>query len=101
MLILSRKSHKIREYSLKGREVGSLNLSLFIPEPVKAEGLTLLPGGDIYVCSEPNLIHVFSKTGNKIDGRTAYKKRRHIGSLGTVFAETGHRDLFWDETAGS
>jgi uncharacterized protein YjiK len=61
LLILSRTSGKIEDYTLSGQKKGSLNLSRFIPGISKAEGLTVGPGGDLYVCSEPNAVHVFSR----------------------------------------
>ena len=63
LLILSRISGKIRDYSLEGQEKGSLNLHRFIPGIIKAEGLTVVPGGELYVCSEPDRLDVFTKTG--------------------------------------
>ena len=61
LLILSRTSGKIEDYTLSGQKKGSLNLFRFIPGISKAEGLTVGPGGDLYVCSEPNDVVVFSR----------------------------------------
>lgn len=61
LLILSRTSGKIKDYTLDGEEKGSLNLHRFIPGRVATEGLTLTPGGKLYVCSEPNIVFVFSR----------------------------------------
>lgn len=62
LLILSRKTKNIKDYSLDGHEKGSLNLSRAISGIVKAEGLTFAPGGKLYVCSEPNIVSVFSRS---------------------------------------
>ena len=61
LLILSRTSGKIKDYTLDGQEKGSLNLQRFIPGRVATEGLTVAPGGELYVCSEPNIVFVFSR----------------------------------------
>jgi len=61
LLILSRTSGKIKDYTLDGQEKGSLNLHRFIPGRVATEGLTVAPGGELYVCSEPNIVFVFSR----------------------------------------
>jgi uncharacterized protein YjiK len=61
LLILSRTSGKIKDYTLDGQEKGSLNLQRFIPGLVATEGLTVAPGGELYVCSEPNIVFVFSR----------------------------------------
>jgi uncharacterized protein YjiK len=62
LLILSRKSGKIRDYTLEGQEKGSLNLHRFIPGIIRAEGLAVVPGEKLYVCSEPDRVDVFTKT---------------------------------------
>ena len=61
LLILSRTSGKIKDYTLGGREKGSLNLLCAIPGISKAEGLAFVPGGELYISSEPNRIDVFRK----------------------------------------
>jgi uncharacterized protein YjiK len=62
LLILSRRSAKIKDYSLEGQEKGSLNLFRSIPGIIRTEGLTVVPGGDLYVCSEPNRVDIFTRT---------------------------------------
>jgi uncharacterized protein YjiK len=61
VLILSRKSGKIRDYSLEGKEKGSLNLARHILGIIRAEGLTVIPGGELYIASEPNRVDVFRR----------------------------------------
>ena len=63
VLILSRTSRKIRDYRLDGQEMGSLNLSRSMPEIIRAEGLTVGPAGELYVCSEPDRVDVFTRPG--------------------------------------
>jgi uncharacterized protein YjiK len=61
LMILSQKTGNIMDFSLEGHEKGRLNLSRFISGIVKTEGLTVGPEGDLYVCSEPNIVFVFSR----------------------------------------
>ena len=61
LLILSRTSGKIEDYTLSGQKKGSLNLFRFIPGISKAEGLTFGPEEELYVCSEPNKVFVFTR----------------------------------------
>ena len=61
LLILSRTSGKIEDYTLSGQKKGSLNLFRFIPGISKAEGLTFGPEDELYVCSEPNKVFVFTR----------------------------------------
>jgi uncharacterized protein YjiK len=71
LLILSRKSGKIKDYSLEGREKGSLNLFRFIHGIIRTEGLTIVPGGELYVSSEPDRVDVFQKRPGKKEMKTA------------------------------
>ena len=61
VLVLSRNSRKIKAYRLDGQEMGSLNLSRSMPEIIRAEGLAVRPAGDLYVCSEPDRMDVFTR----------------------------------------
>ncbi len=61
VLLLSRTSGRIKDLSLDGQEIGSLNLRRFIFGIIRAEGLTMTPGGALYVCSEPDRIDVFTR----------------------------------------
>jgi uncharacterized protein YjiK len=63
VLLLSRTSGRIKDLSLDGQEKGSLNLRRSIPGIIRAEGLTMTPGGVLYVCSEPDRIDVFTRRG--------------------------------------
>ena len=66
LLILSRKSGKIKDYDLEGQEKGSLNLFRFIHGIIRTEGLTIVPGGELYVCSEPDRVDIFTRPQGKM-----------------------------------
>jgi uncharacterized protein YjiK len=64
-LILSHQSAAVQEYSADGKKIaqlslksGSAGLKYGIP---KAEGITMDAKGHLYICSEPNLLFMFSK----------------------------------------
>jgi uncharacterized protein YjiK len=66
LLILSDESKCVVEATLNGKEIarlslkaGSAGLNASVPQP---EGITMDEEGDLYICSEPNLLYVFSKT---------------------------------------
>lgn len=65
LLILSHESHCLVETTLEGKEIsrlslrrGSAGLTGDVPQ---AEGVTMDDEGNIYICSEPNLLYVFRK----------------------------------------
>jgi uncharacterized protein YjiK len=65
LLILSDESVAVVEYTADGKEVARLSLEaesagLKYDIP-KAEGITMDADGRLYICSEPNLLFVFSK----------------------------------------
>ena len=66
ILIVSDESKCVVEVTNEGRELSRLSLEAgknglteTIPQP---EGLTIDEQGNIYICSEPNIFYVFSKT---------------------------------------
>ena len=66
LLVLSDKSRAVVECTPDGKMVarlslgkGNAGLSATIP---KAEGITMDASARLYVCSEPNLLYVFSRT---------------------------------------
>ncbi|MDD4872126.1 MAG: SdiA-regulated domain-containing protein [Kiritimatiellae bacterium] len=65
LLILSDKSKCVVETTLDGKEIsrlllvaGSAGMTEDAPQP---EGITMDDTGNIYICSEPNLVYIFSK----------------------------------------
>jgi uncharacterized protein YjiK len=68
LLVLSDESARIEERSQSGAPLGHLILkrgrSGLAEDVPQAEGLTLAPDGTLYVCSEPNLLYIFSKDPN-------------------------------------
>jgi uncharacterized protein YjiK len=66
LLVLSQASSRLVEFSIDGKEIthlsfqaGHAGLTETIPQ---AEGVTMDGDGSIYICSEPNLFYVFSKS---------------------------------------
>jgi uncharacterized protein YjiK len=66
LLVLSHVSSRLVEFSMDGTEIthlsfqaGHAGLTETIPQ---AEGVTMDGDGSIYICSEPNLFYVFSKS---------------------------------------
>jgi uncharacterized protein YjiK len=66
LLILSHESHCLVETTLDGTEVSRLSLtrgSAGLTDDVpQAEGITMDAAGNIYICSEPNLLYMFKKS---------------------------------------
>ena len=67
LLVLSHASSRLVEFSMDGTEISHLSfqaghagLTETIPQ---AEGVTMDVDGNLYICSEPNLFYVFSKSG--------------------------------------
>ena len=66
VFILSRRSRRIIEYTLQGKEVGSFALktgSGSLPGPIKkAEGIVFSDDGTLYLCAEHNEFYIFKKS---------------------------------------
>lgn len=68
LLILNDKPPSVVECTTDGREIGRLwlrggwaGLTFDVPQ---AEGITMDSAGNLYVCSEPNLLYVFGRRGH-------------------------------------
>ena len=94
VLILSRTSRKIKDYRLDGQEKGSLNLSRSMPEIIRAEGLTIGPAGDLYVCSEPDRVDVFTRPRKTPHPLPVNHGRTHVPSAPqTIFPSGSHHSV--------
>ncbi len=65
LFILSRRSRRIIEYTLSGKEVGMFSLKSGPATDYKllkkAEGISISPNGTLYICGEPNQLYIFKK----------------------------------------
>ena len=65
LFVLSRRSRRIIEYTLAGKEVGSFSLKKGAATDYKrikkAEGIVLSPNGTLYVCGEPSKLYIFKR----------------------------------------
>ncbi len=65
LLILSHESYCAVECTVEGKEISRMSLddgeSGLEEGPPKPEGITMDAAGVLYICSEPNLLYVFSK----------------------------------------
>ena len=65
LLLLSEKSRCVVEYTMDGKAIGRLSLNTgsarSLRKNTRPEGITMDDNNRLYICSEPNILYVFTK----------------------------------------